>query len=37
MLALKNIRMRKISRKLADKFLGPFRVLKVVGKAAYKL
>ena len=37
MLVLKNIRMRKISRKLTDKFLGPFKVLKIVGKTAYKL
>lgn len=37
MLASKNIRMRKPSKKLADKFLGPFRVEATVGRNAYRL
>ena len=37
MLALKNIRLRKPSKRLADKFLGPSKVLQLVGKVTYKL
>ena len=37
LLSSKHIRLQKASRKLADKFLGPFEVLKVVGKNAYTL
>jgi len=37
MLSSKNIRMRKASKKLAGKFLGPFKVLKVIGQNAYTL
>ena len=37
MLTLKNIRLRKSSRKLTDKYLKPFKVLEPIGKAAYKL
>jgi Chromo (CHRromatin Organisation MOdifier) domain len=37
MLSSRNIRMRKASKKLADKFLGPFRVIAIRGKNAYEL
>lgn len=37
MLSSKNIRMQKASKKLADKFLGPFKVISILGKNAYKL
>lgn len=37
LLSSKNIRTLRASKKLADKFLGPFEVLKVVGQNAYTL
>ena len=37
MLSLKNIYMRKVSKKLTDKFLRPFKVKKLIGKMAYEL
>jgi hypothetical protein len=37
MLSIKNIRMRKASKKLADRYVGPFTILKVIGKNAYQL
>ena len=37
LLSSKNIRLQRASKKLADKFLGPFKVLKVVGLNAYTL
>lgn len=37
MLSAKNIRMRRPSKKLADRYVGPFTILEVVGKNAYKL
>ena len=33
----KNIRVRKPCKKLTDRFLGPFRVVKKIGKNAYQL
>jgi hypothetical protein len=37
MLSSRNIRMRRASKKLTDKFLGLFRVIAIRGKNAYKL
>jgi hypothetical protein len=37
MLSSRNIRMRKVSKKLADKFLSLFRVIAIQGKNAYEL
>jgi hypothetical protein len=37
MLSSRNIRIRKASKKLADKFLSPFRVIVIRGKNIYKL
>jgi hypothetical protein len=37
MLSSRNIRMRKASKKLADKYLGPFKVIAIRGKNAYEL
>jgi hypothetical protein len=37
MLSSKNIRMRKAFKKLADKFLDPFKIKAIVGRNAYKL
>ena len=37
MLSTKNIRMRRASKKLADRYVGPFTILKAIGKNAYKL
>ena len=37
LLASKHIRTRRASKKLADKYLGPFKVLKRVGQNAYRL
>jgi hypothetical protein len=37
MLSTKNIRMRTASKKLTDRYVGPFTILEAVGKNAYKL
>jgi hypothetical protein len=37
MLSSKNIALKQPSRKLVDKFLGPFKVLQRVGQNAYRL
>lgn len=37
MLASKHIRMRRASKKLADKYLGPFEVEEAIDQNAYKL
>jgi hypothetical protein len=37
MLSAKNIKQLRPSRKLSDKYLGPFKVKEVIGKQAYKL
>lgn len=37
LLASRNIRLRRTSRKLADKFLGPFKIEKRVSENAYRL
>ena len=37
LLASKNIRMLRASKKLADRYLGPFEVLGAIGKNAYRL
>ena len=37
LLSSKNIRLRRASKKLSDRYLGPFQVLKVVGPNAYTL
>ena len=37
LLLSKNIRLRRVSRKLADRYLGPFKVLKAIGRNAYTL
>ena len=37
LLSSKHVRLQKASRKLADKFLGPFEVLRVVNRNAYTL
>ena len=37
MLSTKNIRLRRASKKLADRYVGPFEVIKVIGKNAYRL
>jgi transposase InsO family protein len=37
MLSAKNIRMRKASKKLTDRYIGPFTILEAVGKNAYRL
>jgi hypothetical protein len=37
LLSAKNIQLSRPSKKLSDRFLGPFTVLKVVGKNAYTL
>jgi hypothetical protein len=37
MLSSRNIRMRRASKKLANKFLSPFRVIAIQGKNAYEL
>ena len=37
LLSTKNLRLRRASKKLADKFVGPFEVLKAVGQNAYSL
>jgi hypothetical protein len=36
-LSSRNIRIRRASKKLADKFLGPFQVIAIRGKNVYKL
>ena len=35
LLLLKNIRMRKVSKKLTNKFLGLFKIKKLIDKNAY--
>jgi hypothetical protein len=37
MLSTKNIRMRKASKKLTDRYVGPFTILEAIGKNAYRL
>ena len=37
MLSTKNLQLRKASKKLSNKFIGPFRVAKRIGKNAYQL
>jgi hypothetical protein len=37
LLSAKNIRVRKPCKKLTDRFLGPFRVIKKIGENAYQL
>lgn len=37
LLSSRNIKLRRASQKLADKFLGPFQVVRRVGKNAYRL
>ena len=37
MLSTKNLRLRRPNRKLAPRFVGPFRILDVVGTQAYRL
>jgi hypothetical protein len=37
MLSSRNIRMRRVSKKLADKFLRPFPILKKLGQNVYQL
>jgi hypothetical protein len=37
LLSAKNIQMKYLYKKLDSKFLGPFKVLKQIGKQAYKL
>jgi len=37
MLSIKNLRLRKAIKKLSDKYIGPFRVAKRIGKNAYRL
>ncbi len=35
LLLLKNIRMRKVSKKLINKFLGSFKIKKLINKNTY--
>ncbi len=37
LLLLKNIHIRKVSKKLANKFLGSFKIKKLINKNAYQL
>ena len=37
LLSAKNIRLNRPSKKLDHRFLGPFRVVKPIGKQAYEL
>ena len=37
MLSTKNLKLKKPSKKLSDKFIGPFRILEPVGAQAYRL
>lgn len=37
LLSSRHIRIRRASRKLADRYIGPFEVLKKIGKNAYRL
>ena len=37
MLSTKDIKLRKVMKKLSDRFIGPFKVLKKVGANAYQL
>lgn len=37
LLSSRNIKMRKVSQKLADKFLAPFQVVERIGKNSYRL
>ena len=37
MLAARNLRQRRPSRKLSDRYLGPFRIINILGTQAYKL
>jgi hypothetical protein len=37
LLSSRHIRMQRPSKKLADKFLGPFRIITYIGKNTYKL
>ena len=37
LLSTKNLKMQRPSKKLADKYIGPFKVLKRIGKNAYQL
>src|ERR1700761_1349525 len=37
MLSTKNLKLRKASKKLSNKFIGPFRIEERIGKNAYQL
>ena len=37
MLAARNLRQRRLSRKLSDQYLGLFRIINILGTQAYKL
>ena len=37
LLLTKNLWLRKLNKKLLEKFIGPFTIVKIIGKQAYKL
>ena len=37
LLLTKNLRLRKPNKKLLEKFIGPFTIVEIIGKQAYKL